>query len=154
MPAGVAMYMQLVLHTIVQGNYREVLGRFNQDLFVYLAPAFPAFTLLRFDGSSPGDVVEVQLSAAGFSVLWSARIIERQITGTEAWFTDHGEKLPWPLKKWQHRHLVTRLSENKSRITDEIYFSTGFLLADWLLFPVLRYQFANRVPKYKSWFGR
>lgn len=145
--------MELILHTDVAGNYRQILDQFTEPLFLALAPAFPKFKLLKFDGSMPGDNVEVELSAAGFSVKWTSKITEREISGTEAWFTDEGQKLPWPLKKWKHRHLVTRLSENKSRITDHIYFSTGSGLADKLLYPVLRAQFAARKTIYRRWFG-
>ena len=145
--------MELRITTTVAGNYRQILDQFTEPLFLDLAPVFPKFRLVKFEGSMPGNEVEIELSLFGFPVTWASKITERHITVNEAWFTDEGRKLPWPLKKWKHRHLVTRLSENKSRITDQIYFSTGFGLADLLIYPVMYAQFAARKPVYRRWFG-
>ena len=39
----------------------EVFERFNQDLFLALAPKFPPSKLLRFDGCKTGDIVEIEM---------------------------------------------------------------------------------------------
>ena len=146
--------MKLTIDTDVASNIKTVLHKMNSGLFLALAPRFPEMRLLRFDGSNPGDVVEVELKAIGVRFFWSSKITDRCINKLDAWFTDEGQKLPWPLQKWKHRHLVTQLSENKSRITDQIWFGTGFWPADVLLYPFLYAAFAGRRKVYRHWFGR
>ena len=146
--------MELILHTQVNGNYRALLDRFNRALFLELAPTFPKLRLLRFDGSQPGDWVEIELVLGPFRQRWTSQITERQLTETEAWFTDEGAILPPPLKTWKHQHLVTKLSETESQITDHITFSTGNQLLDKLVFPILKAKFGARKPVYQRIFGR
>lgn len=146
--------MELILHTPVKGNYRTLLDRFDQDLFRQLAPRFPKLWLLRFDGSFPGDWVEVELQAGPIRQRWTSQITDRQLTESQAWFTDEGHELPTPLKTWKHQHLITKITETESRITDHIVFGTGNKLLDWLIYPVLKAQFGARKPIYQRIFGR
>jgi hypothetical protein len=58
----------------VRGDYRAVLGAFDEKLFRRLAPPFPRLRLLRFDGSRPGDVVEVELLTGFRRFRWTSLI--------------------------------------------------------------------------------
>ena len=42
-----------------------VFNAFDERLFRRLSPPYPRLKLLRFDGSMPGDVVEVEIPGIG-----------------------------------------------------------------------------------------
>jgi ligand-binding SRPBCC domain-containing protein len=127
-----------------------VLARFDTTLFRALAPPFPRLHIDRFDGSSPGNVVAVRLDWGLFQQTWTSLITGAGATDTAAWFVDEGQTLPWPLRRWQHRHIVERdAPSGRTAITDAITYSTGFAPLDWLLLPVMWAQFAYRKPIYR-----
>jgi ligand-binding SRPBCC domain-containing protein len=146
--------MQIHLQTRVSQNYLAIFEAFDETLFRKLAPPFPRLRLLRFDGSYPGDVVEIELLTGLKRLRWTSLITERQITDREAWFTDLGQELPPPLKYWKHRHLVSNKGQNQSTIHDIIDYRTGSSLLDRLLFPFLWAQFAFRKPIYRRVFRK
>ncbi|WP_108210414.1 SRPBCC family protein [Pontibacter mucosus] len=145
--------MQLHLKTAVAQDYLQVFGAFDERLFRQLAPSFPRLKLLRFDGSEPGDVVEVELQTGLKSFRWTSLITERSITGAEAYFIDQGQELPPPLKVWHHKHLVSRHGSG-AIIHDIITYSTGFILLDGLLYPLMLATFGMRGPVYRKVFGK
>ncbi|MBD1397380.1 hypothetical protein H9Q13_09405 [Pontibacter sp. JH31] len=145
--------MRLHLKTAVQQDFLSVFHAFDEQLFRRLAPPYPKLKLLRFDGSDVGDQVEVELQTGIKSFRWTSLITEREITDTAAWFIDEGQELPPPLRRWQHKHLVTK-SGNSSVIHDIIDYGTGFKLLDLLLYPLMLAQFGMRKPTYRKVFGR
>lgn len=145
--------MQLHLKTNVKQNYLQVFNSFDEQLFRKLAPPCPKLNLIRFDGSEPGDVVEVELQTGIKSFRWASLITARSITATEAYFVDEGQVLPPPLKLWHHKHLVAANSTG-SVIHDIITYSTGSKLFDLLLYPLMLLQFGMRKPVYRKVFGK
>lgn len=145
--------MRIHLKTTVQQDFLTVFNAFDEKLFRRLSPPFPRLKLLRFDGSKPGDVVEVELQTGIKSFRWTSLIIEREVTDTEAYFIDQGQVLPPPLRYWHHKHLVTK-SGSGAIIHDIITYSTGHKLADLLLFPLMLAQFGMRKPVYRKVFGK
>ena len=144
--------MQLHLKTFVRQNYLAVFEAFDESLFRKLAPPYPAFKLLRFDGSSPGDVVEIELQTGFKSLRWSSLITERETTETEAWFVDQGQVLPPPLRFWRHKHVVEKAGTG-AVIHDIITYRSKYRWLDVLLYPLMLAQFAYRKPVYRSVFG-
>lgn len=145
--------MQLHLKTYVSQNYRQVFNAFDEQLFRKLSPPYPRLRLLRFDGSAPGDRVEVELQIGIKSFRWTSLITSREVTDTEAWFVDEGQELPPPLKQWHHRHLIAK-NGSGSIIHDIITYSTGNKPLDLLLYPLMRLQFGMRGPVYRREFGK
>ncbi|WP_066832830.1 SRPBCC family protein [Rufibacter ruber] len=145
--------MKLHIQVPVAQHYKAVLQAFNRDLFKALSPPFPQLKILRFDGSHPGDRVEVALVAGPFSRRWTSLITERQESENAVWFVDEGQELPAPLTFWRHQHLVTHHGTH-SIIHEKIEYRTGSKLLDLLLYPVLYAQFALRAPVYKRVFGK
>ena len=88
--------MELILHTQVKGNYRALLDRFNRALFLELAPTFPKLRLLRFDGSQPGDWVEIELVLGPFRQRWTSQITDHITFSTGNQLLD---KLVFPILK-------------------------------------------------------
>ncbi|NDK54913.1 SRPBCC family protein [Pontibacter fetidus] len=145
--------MQIHLKTNVAQNYRQVFEAFDEQLFRKLAPPYPKLKLIRFDGSEPGDVVEVELQTGIKSFRWTSMITERTITEREAWFIDEGQILPSPLKLWHHKHLVTANSTG-TIIHDIINYSSGNKVLDLVLYPFMVAAFGMRKPIYQGVFGK
>jgi ligand-binding SRPBCC domain-containing protein len=145
--------LRVAIHTPVQQDFLSVYRKFDQDLFLALAPPFPKFKLLRFDGSQPGDRVAVELNFGVFRQTWTSLITASKVTEQEAYFIDQGQQLPWPLKFWQHQHLITSNPAGGAIIHDLIQYRTAFWLLDWLLYPFMRAQFSYRKPIYRRYFG-
>ncbi len=141
--------MRILIETPVAQDYKTVWAGFNEDLFLALKPIFPPLKLLRFDGSMAGDEVHVQI----FNQRFDALIVEQAELEGEIYFIDEGKQLPFPLKKWRHRHRMIQQAKG-SLIIDDIQFSTGFVLLDYLVYPGLYLQFAGRKPVYQKIFGK
>lgn len=139
--------MNIQLKSIVEQDLETVYNRFDADLFVYLLP--PGANLIQFGGSKKGDVVHLKLPVAGE---WVSLITEDDKTNDSYYFIDEGKKLPFPLKSWKHKHILTRI-EGKTIIEDNMTFSTGYSLLDLLFYPVLYLSFLPRTWQYKSYFN-
>lgn len=145
--------MKITIETPVEQGYLDVKSGFNESLFKKLSPPFPPVKLLRFDGSSKGDLVTLELDFIFFKQKWTSEITEDSTTDLEFFFVDRGVELPFFLKKWIHRHRVIS-SGIGSVIRDEIEFEAPFGLMTFLLYPALWLQFAYRKPIYRKLFKR
>ena len=145
--------MKIQIETPVEQGYLDVKSGFNESLFKKLSPPFPPVRLLRFDGSSKGDLVTLELDFIFFRQTWTSEITEDRTTDLEFFFVDQEVELPFFLKKWKHKHRVIS-SGIGSVIRDEIEFEAPFGLMNYILFPVLWLQFSYRKPIYRKIFKR
>jgi ligand-binding SRPBCC domain-containing protein len=145
--------MRMVLETRVQQDYLKVKSGFDEILFRQLLPIFPPVTLLRFDGSRPGDLVSMKMNFLLFRQRWTSQITEELTTPQGFYFVDEGVELPVFLHKWTHKHRVLS-SGDGSIIRDEIEFEAPSGLMTYALFPFLWLQFALRKPIYRRRFTR
>ena len=145
--------MKIYLKTEVEQPLEKVVSGFNDSLFMALSPPFPKVNLLRFDGSKTGDTVSLELNFVLFKQKWTSQITEDNDTEDQSYFVDEGTELPFPLKKWRHKHVIES-TENGSIIIDDINFSTNLLLLDVLIYPLLLLQFIYRKPIYRRIFGQ
>lgn len=143
--------MHFRIETKVGQKAEKVLSGFDESLFLALKPPLMPLKLLRFDGCEKGDRVQLVLGIPPFSQKWNALVIEHGENDEYFYFTDIGEKLPFPIKDWKHRHFI--IKQNKEAIiADDITYTTGFLLLDYLMYPILYLQFRMRKPVYKKLF--
>lgn len=145
--------MRLTIRTPVNSRLHQIKEGFTEDLFLSLNPPFPSVRLLEFGGCSKGDRVALELDFFVFKQHWTSEIVEDNAIEGYWYFIDVGIETPFFLKKWQHRHEVQQ-SNDHSLIIDDIKFSTGTLLTDLLLYPVLFLQFLYRKPIYKRRFSQ
>jgi ligand-binding SRPBCC domain-containing protein len=143
--------MKLTLQTRVEQDYLSVKKGFDQTLFQKLSPPFPPVKLLRFDGSSTGDLVVLELNFLFFKQRWTSEITEDSTDEKEFYFIDEGIELPFFLKTWRHKHRVIQ-DGTGSLIRDEINYTAPFGWMTVLLYPTLLAQFAFRIPIYKRLF--
>jgi len=113
---------------------------------------FPPVKLLRFDGSTRGDLVTLELNFVFFKQKWTSEIMENQTSDKEFYFIDKGIELPFFLKKWTHKHRIVKDGEN-SIIRDEIDYQAPFWILTLLLYPAMLLQFAYRKPIYRKIFS-
>lgn len=144
--------MRIKLKTAVKGHYKSVMGQFDRDLFEALAPKMAKLEIVEFTGSQKGDRVFVRFLSP-IKAEWESIITEDSINEEEAFFTDEGVLLPYPLKYWKHHHIVRRAGENESLIIDDIQFSGPNFLVTLLLYPFIFLGFYPRKKIYKSYFG-
>lgn len=146
--------LRITLETIVKGNYRTIMDRFDRALFEQLAPPGAGVELVRFDGSQTGDIVHIRLSLLGvIKQDWISEIIAHGVDEEQAYFVDKGTKLPFFLAAWEHHHIVRAAGTSDSVLIDDIRFRTPFWLMDFLMYPILWAQFAYRKPIYRRIFG-
>jgi ligand-binding SRPBCC domain-containing protein len=139
--------MNITLRTKVIGDLSTVHSRFDHKLFRYLLP--PGAQLIEFGGSKKGDIVHLKLPLAGE---WISEITEDGSSEGMCYFIDEGRKLPFPLKKWKHKHVL-RGARESTIIEDNMDFSTGNVITDALFYPVLLLSFLPRSWQYKSYFS-
>jgi ligand-binding SRPBCC domain-containing protein len=113
--------MKINISTPVQQDYLSVKKGFNESLFLKLNPPFPPVKLLRFDGSSKGDTVILELNFLLFKQQWVSDITADHTDELEFYFIDEGRKLPFFLKEWRHKHRIINAG-TCSIIKDEIEF--------------------------------
>ena len=133
----------------------EVFARFNEELFLALAPKFPPSKLLRFDGCKTGDLVEIemQLPVIG-KQYWTSKITQHSSDSrVRHFFRDEGVKLPFFLSAWQHDHIIEQQGKDVI-ILDDIHYKARLPFPDFLIFPQLYKTFSIRTKIYKSFFGR
>ena len=86
--------MHLLLRTHVAAAPAQVWAGFTRELFLDLAPPFPPFHLLRFDGCHRGDEVHLELGAGPLRQLWTSLIIDHGIRPDGTYFfVDEGNAI-------------------------------------------------------------
>lgn len=143
--------MRIHIQTLVKSSWEQVQEGFDATLFKKLSPPFPKVELQRFDGCEAGDKVQLRLNFLLFSQKWHALVTENGPLENGFFFIDIGEKLPFPLRRWQHRHEI-KSAEGGTIISDDIQYSTGLWLIDLLAYPLLWAQFIYRKPVYRKIF--
>lgn len=141
------------IETEVKGNPKEILERFNEDLFRSLKPPGLNLEIMRFDGCKVGDHVHLNVGILGVTQRWHSEITECVIDERECYFTDVGTKLPAPFKTWKHIHRIRSNGHNRSLIIEDITFSCNATTLEILMKPLLEIQFRMRGPVYKKFFG-
>ncbi len=145
--------MEIKIKTLVESNLESVYSGFNLELFEKLLPVFPKSKVLRFDGCISGDVVTIEMNFLLFKQKWESLITYYHKEEKEMIFVDTGSTLPFFLKSWEHRHILVKSKNGRTLIIDNILFSSGFFLFDWILYPILYFQFSSRQPIYKRFFS-
>ncbi|MEO9483064.1 MAG: hypothetical protein ABJG47_06440 [Ekhidna sp.] len=145
--------MKVKIQTEVGASVPDIKIGFTEDLFLSLNPPFPPVKLMQFDGCRAGDKVALELNFILFKQLWVSHIIEDYESDNHWWFIDVGIKLPFFLKSWKHIHDVKQAGQ-RAVISDQITFSTGWILGDAIMYPFLLLQFLYRKPIYQKVFSR
>ncbi|MCX2744748.1 hypothetical protein OO013_12770 [Mangrovivirga sp. M17] len=109
-------------------------------------------SVLRFDGIKKGGITHLKLNFLIFKQEWISYNTHSASSTKGFYFIDKGKKLPFPLKRWKHRHIV--FGKNSSCIIDRVMYSTGIKLIDLALFPAMWLMFYARKPSYKSYYRK
>jgi len=144
--------MTVKIKTKVKGNYKDLILRFDLELFEYLKPKNAKMEIVKFTGSKTGDKVHLRFLNP-FKMEWISHITADGINDYEAFFIDKGVVLPPFLGYWKHKHIVKKLDKNNSEIIDEMSFKASWRFFTFLLFPVILLGFYPRRKAYKKYFG-
>ena len=142
--------MKIKLTSEVKGHYKDVFRSFDRKLFEFLLPR--GAKVLRFDGSARGDCVHLKFTFP-MTAEWVSEIVEDGIRDDCCYFVDEGVHVPLGIKTWRHKHIVHNKGKN-AVIEDDIEFSTGDVIFDYLLYPILYLAFVPRVNMYKKYFDQ
>ena len=144
--------MKIKISTQVKGKYLDIMSKFNQELLERLTPPGIRIKLLQYDGSQLGNIVHIQLHILGLiKQEWISEITEVEENSHHVFFVDEGKKLPSFLSSWKHKHIVENHND-ESVIVDKIEYKTSSIFLDWLMYPILYFQFLYRKPIYKKVF--
>lgn len=143
--------MKFEIRTKVNGNYKNVMDKFDIDLFKALKPPVGRMEIVEFTGSKTGDKVHLKFLSP-IKAEWISDIVEDSIDNEKAYFIDIGSKLPPGLIFWRHKHIVENTSENTATIVDAIFYYGSNKIIEALLFPILYSSFLLRKPIYKKYF--
>jgi ligand-binding SRPBCC domain-containing protein len=142
--------MKITIETIVNQSVEKVWEQFDEKLLMKLSPPFPPVKLISF-GRKIGEKVTMELNFFILRQLWISKITDFYFTAQEIYFIDEGERLPFFLKYWKHKHRIVKINEG-SKIIDEITFQTPTILTDYIFYPILYLQFLYRKPIYRKIF--
>lgn len=144
--------MNIKLKTKVHGNYKDIMKRFDRDLFEALKPSNADMEIVAFTGSEKGDKVHLRFHSP-IKAEWVSLITDHGENEQEAFFIDEGVKLPFPLSYWKHKHIVQKITADSSYIIDDITFKSSNFLPSFLIYPAIYAGFYPRKKIYKSYFG-
>ncbi len=139
------------IETTVAMPAEQVWQHFNRELFEHLKPGWMSLLIVRFDGCRTGD--EFVLKIGPLRQIWHGKVSQHFESDSIWFFIDEGIRLPFPLRVWKHKHQIQDLNDH-TLIIDDISFSTGFVLADFVLALILRLMFSSRSKTYRRLFGR
>jgi len=143
--------MNIQLKTKVEGNYKNIMKRFDRQLFEALKPKSAKMNIVEFTGSKKGDLVHLQFLSP-IKTEWISEITEDGEDEKECYFIDEGVKLPFILSYWRHKHIVQKITDNTSYIIDDMTFKGPNFLITLFLYPALYVAFYPRKRVYKSYF--
>ena len=144
--------MNILLKTKVKGNYKTIMKRFDLQLFEALKPKGAKMEIVKFTGSKKGDIVHLRF-VSPIKAEWISEIIEDGEDEQQAYFIDEGTTLPFPLRYWQHKHIVQKIDEDSSYIIDDITYEGPNGLLSFLMYPGVYLGFWPRGKVYRKYFG-
>lgn len=145
--------MNIRLETKVKGHYKTIMDGFDRELFEALTPKQGKVEIVTFTGSKKGDRVHLRFLSP-IRTEWISDITEDAVNEDEAYFIDEGVKLPFPLRYWQHKHIVRKVTEETSCIVDDITFKGVNPVVSLLLYPAIYLGFYPRKRIYQQYFGK
>jgi len=144
--------MRIVLKTKVKGNHRNIIKRFDRDLFMALAPKLAKINLKEFTGSEKGDKVHIEFLSP-IKTNWISEIIDHAYEDNRSYFVDKGVVLPFPLRFWEHHHIIEQIDEDHVHIIDDIRFKSLNVIFTLFMYPAILVGFLPRKKIYKRYFN-
>jgi ligand-binding SRPBCC domain-containing protein len=142
--------MRIELSTRIENRtIVNIFQKFDEALFLKLAPPLPVSKLTRFDGCKTNDVVALKIRILFTWHLWESLIISNEHSANEINFVDKGTKLPFFLSSWEHRHRIIQEKDDVIIIDDIEFFAHNKVLT-LLSYPILYLMFAMRKPIYRK----
>ncbi|GEM_PF-1141308 len=126
---------------------------FNQDLFGFLMPSRALATLVKYEGQSPGDIVDIAFRIP-FLSNWTVIIKDSWHLHREYGFVDRGLRAPMGIVYWEHIHRLVARDTQSCFIIDEMDYETRWNFLDFLLYLPLFSAFYFRTFKYEKYYRK
>lgn len=143
--------MKIRLVTTVLAPFKKVHQGFNRKLFEYMMPPFSLARIQRYEGQSPGDIVDIKFNIP-FVGYWTVIIKESWLSHREYGFIDRGLRVPFGINYWKHIHRVVARDNQSSFIIDDIEYETAWKILDLILYLPMFLIFYPRKFQYKKYF--
>lgn len=145
--------MKVFTKTLVKTPFDSILPSLDfTKLEKFFAWPLPLIKLKRFDGYFEQAEFELEFDWYFFQQTWQGLITAFEENEQQVRFTDEIQKPFGLFKQWKHQHHFIKLDENMTEIIDDVEFSSGYLLIDLSLLPIIYTQFFLRKPMYHLMF--
>jgi ligand-binding SRPBCC domain-containing protein len=125
--------------TIIDESLTEVWRFFQSTENLAQMTRVPKIAVLGDSNVYEGAKVHLRLNFLLLNFYWKGTISE---TVDGVYFIDEGERLPWPIRSWQHVHTFKALSHNQTQMIDRI--SVSSFLPSRIMTIGLTMMFSNR----------
>lgn len=134
--------------TKISARPKEIMAKFNKELFLELCPPFVDIEVTQFDGIKLNDELHAIVSTCGSYQSWINIIVESQMGEQCCYFVDEAREMPAPFTYWRHLHEVKEIDKDHSLLTDEIIFKTSTPLTDYIMLVIIYCLMYFRKPIY------
>jgi len=145
--------MRIIIKSPVSQKPETVWAAMDEQMLRSLSPWFLHLKVLKYEGNKPGNKFSFETGIWPITAVWSGLVTSAGQTPGTFWFEDRGEKLPFPLKRWKHRHIVRKTTAG-SVVIDAIECSTNMTFLDLIVKPLLTCLFSVRKQKYSRYLSK
>ncbi|MFW5687717.1 MAG: hypothetical protein ACOCXV_02210 [Bacteroidota bacterium] len=145
--------MRIRLVTTIMAPFKKVYKGFDRNLFEYLMPPFSMASIIRYEGQTPGDIIDLKFNVP-FLGHWTVIIKEAHLSHREYSFVDRGLRVPFGIVYWRHAHRVVARNNKSCFIIDDIEYETSWVFLDYMLYLPLMAIFYPRKYFYKRYYKR
>jgi ligand-binding SRPBCC domain-containing protein len=133
--------------TVVDESLPEVWQFFQSTENLAQMTRMPKIAVLGDSDVYEGAKVYLRLNLLLLNFYWKGRISEKV---DEVYFIDEGERLPWPIRSWQHVHTFKALPRNQTQMIDRV--SVRSFLPPRIMTIGLTMMFSNREKYLRRYF--
>ncbi len=136
----------IVITTTVNTHVEKILSSFSKETMQEATPPFINLEVTRFDGNDKGDRTQLITSICGHYQSWAIEVKTKKVYEDRTIIITEGVELPFPFTSWFHTYHLKKVSTNKTKIYDNIKYSTGNFIFDLLMYPIVYLVMYYRKP--------
>ncbi|UTR14528.1 hypothetical protein MM221_18535 [Salipaludibacillus sp. LMS25] len=134
--------------TIIDESLTEIWRFFQSTENLAKMTRVPKIAVLGDSNVYEGAKVYLRLNFLLLNFFWKGIISEKV---DEVYFIDEGERLPWPIRSWEHIHTFKALSHNQTQMIDRV--SVRSFLPSCIMTIGLTMMFSNREKYLRDFFN-
>ncbi|MBN2694855.1 hypothetical protein JXR93_09355 [bacterium] len=139
--------MKIEIKHKISGDLKAQFKKMNKELFMFLNPRFIPLKIDVFEEISKNSIFRLKV----MFFRWDGVISEYVIDDNESYFVDEGVKLPFPLKKWRHKHILKKI-DNELFLIEDVEVDSYFIFRPFVKY-FFRKMLEKRGDKYRVYFS-